>query len=59
MLIFRWMIPALFVVAGVLFALFVFTGNARYKRLGLRVLAATLVAAFGFFAVLIAINLLE
>ena len=44
---------------GVLFALFLFTGNARYKRLGLRVVAATLVAAFGFFAVLTAVNLLE
>lgn len=59
MIIFRWMIPTLFVVAGVLFAFFIFTGDPRYKRLGLRVLIGTLVAAFGFFAILIAINLLE
>ena len=59
MLIFRWLIPALFVAAGVLFVLFLFTGNPRYKRWGLRVLAASLVSAFGFFAVLTAINLLE
>lgn len=59
MLIFRWLIPALFVVAGVLFALFMFTGNPGYKRLGLGVLAVSLIFAFGFFAVLIAINLLE
>lgn len=59
MLIFRWLIPTLFVVAGALFAAYMFTGNPGYKRLGLRVLFATLVAAFAFFAVLIAINLLE
>lgn len=59
MLIFRWMIPTLFVVAGVLFTLFMVTGDPRYKRIGLRVLITSLVAAFGFFAVLIAINLLE
>jgi hypothetical protein len=34
-----------------------FTGNPRYKRLGMRVLVGSLLAAFGFFAVLIAINL--
>lgn len=59
MLIFRWIIPTLFVVAGILFALFMVTGEPRYKRLGLRVLIASLVAAFGFFAMLIAVNLLE
>lgn len=57
MLFFRWLIPVLFVVAGVLFAAFMFTGNPRYKRLGMRVLLGSLLAAFGFFAVLIAINL--
>jgi uncharacterized membrane protein YdcZ (DUF606 family) len=59
MLILRWLIPILFVLAGVLFAAFMFTGNPTYKRLGLRVMVAALVAAFGFFAVLIAINQLE
>tara|TARA_R110001599_G_scaffold107549_4_gene270060 strand:+ start:471 stop:650 length:180 start_codon:yes stop_codon:yes gene_type:complete len=59
MLIFRWMIPTLFVVAGILFAMFIFTGDPRYKRIGIRVLIGTLLAAFAFFAVLIAINLLE
>lgn len=57
MIFFRWLIPALFVIAGVLFAAFMFTGNPRYRRLGMRVLLTSLVAAFGFFAVLIAINL--
>jgi len=59
MIIFRWMIPTLFVIAGVLFAFFIFTGDPRYKRLGLRVLIGTMAAAFAFFAILIAINLLE
>ena len=59
MIIFRWIIPTLFVVAGVLFAFFIFTGDPRYKRLGLRVLIATLAAAFAFFAVLFAIHLVE
>lgn len=59
MVIFRFLIPTLFVLAGVLFALFMFTGNPGYKRLGLQVLTVSLICAFGFFAVLIAINLLE
>lgn len=59
MLFFRWLIPTLFVVSGVLFAFYMFTGNPTYKRAGMLVLKASLVAAFGFFAVLIAINLLE
>ncbi len=57
--IFRLLIPALFVVAGLLFVAYMFTGNPGYKRLGLRVLVASLIAAFAFFAVLITINLLE
>ncbi len=57
MIFFRWLIPTLFVVAGMLFAAFLLTGNPRYKQLGLRVLLTSLFAAFGFFAVLIAINL--
>lgn len=59
MLIFRSLIPALFVMAGVLFAAFMFTGNPHYKRLGLWVLTTSLVAAFAFFAILITINLME
>ncbi len=59
MIVFRWLIPTLFVVAGLLFAAFMFTDNPRYKQLGMRVLLTSLLAAFGFFAVLIAINLSE
>lgn len=57
MIFFRWLIPTLFVVAGLLFVAFMFTGNPRYRQLGLRVLLTSLIAAFGFFAVLITINL--
>ena len=57
MIFFRWLIPSLFLIAGLLFAAFMFTGNPRYKQIGLRVLLSSLLAAFGFFAVLIAINL--
>ena len=53
MLIFRWLILVLLLAAGVSFALYVGTGQARFKRFGLRVLKWTLIAAFGFFAVLI------
>jgi bacteriorhodopsin len=59
MLIFRWMIPALFVIAGILFVAFMFTGDPRYKRVGLWVLTLSLVVAFAFFGILIAINLME
>ncbi len=59
MILFRWLIPTLFVVAGLLFTAFMLTGNPRYKQLGMRVLLTSLFAAFGFFAVLIAINLTE
>ena len=59
MIFFRWLIRTLFVVAGVLFAFFMLPGDPRSKRIGLLVLKSSLVAAFGFFAVLIAINLLE
>ena len=53
MLIFRWLILVLLLAAGVSFALYVGTGQARFKVFGLRVLKWTLIAAFGFFAILI------
>ena len=53
MLIFRWLILVLLLAAAVSFALYVGTGQARFKHFGLRVLKWTLIAAFGFFAVLI------
>ena len=54
MAVFRIVIFLLLAAAGVSFALFALTSNQRYKRAGLRILAGTLIAAFIFFAVLIA-----
>ncbi|MDH4376405.1 MAG: hypothetical protein QE494_08910 [Ramlibacter sp.] len=53
MLIFRWLILLLLLAAGVCFALYAGTGQPHFKRWGIVVLKWTLLAAFGFFAVLI------
>lgn len=53
MLLFRWAILLLLLAAIVSFVFFIGTGQQRYKRWGLKVLKWTLLAAFGFFAVLI------
>jgi hypothetical protein len=53
MLAFRWAILLLLLAAGVLFAFYATTGEPRYKRVGLVIFKWTLIAAFGFFAVLI------
>ncbi len=53
MLLFRWLILLLLIGAGVSFAFYAGTGQAKYKRFGLLTLKWTLIAAFGFFAVLI------
>lgn len=58
MALFRILIVLLLVAAGISFALFAITSNVRYKRTGLRLLGGTLVAAFVFFAILIADELL-
>ncbi|HYP82206.1 hypothetical protein [Variovorax sp.] len=54
MLVFRWAIILLLLVAGVSFAFYAGTGQPRYRRFGWIVLKWTLLAALGFFAVLIA-----
>jgi hypothetical protein len=53
MLIFRWLILLLLLAAGVCFALYAGTAQPHFKRWGIVVLKWTLLAAFGFFAVLI------
>ena len=53
MLFFRWMILVLLVAALVSFMVYAGTGQVRFKRFGLTILKWTLIAAFGFFAVLI------
>lgn len=54
MLLVRTLIFLLLLSAGVSFALYAYTNQPRFKRYGLAVLKWTLLAAFGFFAVLIA-----
>jgi hypothetical protein len=53
MLLFRWLILLLLLGAGVSFAFYAGTGQAKYRRYGLVILKWTLISAFGFFAVLI------
>ena len=53
MLLFRWAMMLLLIAAGVSFAFYVGTGHVRYRRFGLLVLKWTVLAALGFFAVLI------
>jgi hypothetical protein len=53
MLLFRWAIFFLLIGAGVCFAFYAGTGQQRYRQWGLVTLKWTLIAAFGFFAVLI------
>ncbi len=53
MLFFRWLILMLLLGSVVSFMFFIGTGQPRYKRYGLLTLQWTLMAAFGFFAVLV------
>lgn len=52
MLLFRWAVMFLLLVAGVSFAFYIGTGQAKYRYFGLRVLKWTVIAALGFFGVL-------
>jgi len=53
MLLFRWLVLLLLLAAVVSFMFYAGTGQQRFKRFGLIILKWTLIAAFGFFAVLI------
>ncbi len=53
MLLFRWTIFMLLIAAGVCFAFYAGTGQARFKNWGLVTLKWTVIAALGFFGVLI------
>lgn len=53
MLLFRWLILLLLLSAAVSFVFYVGTGQPRFKRYGWVVLKWTLLAAGGFFTVLI------
>ncbi|MBK6614492.1 hypothetical protein [Ottowia sp.] len=54
MLLFRWLILLCLLAAGVSFAFYAATGQPRYRHFGWVVLKWTILAALGFFAVLIA-----
>lgn len=53
MLLFRWTMMLLLLAAGVCFVFYIGTGQARYRKYGLLVLKWTILAALGFFGVLI------
>ena len=53
MLLFRWLILLFLLAAVVSFMFYAGTGQPRFKRFGLIILKWTLIAGFGFFAVLI------
>ncbi|TFZ05294.1 hypothetical protein EZ313_01060 [Ramlibacter henchirensis] len=59
MAVVRTAVFLLLLAAAVLFGMYAYTGQPRYKRMGLATLKWTLVAAFGFFAVLIAERLID
>jgi hypothetical protein len=53
MLIVRWIVLLLLAGGLVCFAMYVGTGQQRFRVLGIRIVKWTVIAALGFFAVLI------
>ena len=53
MVIFRWIVLLLLVAGLLCFAMYVGTGQARWRAMGVRIVKWTVVAGLGFFAVLI------
>ena len=53
MLIFRTIFLLLLVAGLICFAMYIGTGQARYRVLGVRIVKVAVVAGLGFFAVLI------
>jgi hypothetical protein len=53
MLMFRWVVLLLLASGLVCLAMFVGTGESRYRVYGVRIIKWTVIAALGFFAVLI------
>ena len=53
MLVFRWIVLLLLVAGLVCIAMFVGTGQVRYRVLAVRIVKWTVIAGLGFFAVLI------
>ena len=53
MLLFRFTIFFLLLAAGVCFAFYIGTGQQRFRVWGIRILKWTVIAALGFFGVLV------
>jgi hypothetical protein len=53
MLIFRWLVMLLLLAGVLCFAMYVATGQQRWRAIALGILKWTVVAALGFFGVLI------
>ena len=53
MLVVRWLALFLLLASAVCFGFYVATGQVFYKRLGLVILKWTIIAAVGFFAVVL------
>ena len=53
MLIFRWVVLLLLAAGALSLAMYVGTGEVRWRNLGIRIVKWTVIAALGFFAVLI------
>jgi hypothetical protein len=53
MLVFRWLVLLLLIASALCFAMYVGTGQVRWRTNGVRILKWTVVAGLGFFAVLL------
>lgn len=58
MLLFRFTIFFLLLAAGVCFAFYIGTGQQRFRAWGIKILKWTVIAALGFFGVLVLERLL-
>jgi hypothetical protein len=53
MLVFRWIVLLLLVAGLLCFAMYIGTGQTRWRVMGIRIVKWTVIAALGFFAVLL------
>jgi hypothetical protein len=53
MLVFRWIVLLLLIAGALSLAMYVGTGQARFRALGIRIIKWTVIAALAFFAVLV------
>ena len=53
MLVFRWLVLLLLIAGALCFAMYVGTGELRWRAKGLRIVKWAVIAGLGFFAVLL------